>query len=184
MINVLLFVTACSSTDSMQTNDSFDENKLETFEVENNEAEVTDGDYVFRLISEKEVYQVGEKVDMYGELTYVGDKEEVEIVHSTNLFIFPMLEKVREHEISGGTTEEAVETTLKRNEPYIENYAKNGVGYAGEDPQSYQSFIENFMNRGDFPAGYYEVQGEASFSVNGEPIEMEAVIDFKVVKEN
>lgn len=179
MISILMIVVGCSVSES---NSSVDSSKLEEYEVKNIEDEVTEGDYVFRLVSEKEVYEVGEEIQLYGELTYIGDQDEVIIEHASNVFIFPMVEHVREHDISGGTNDEAIQTTLVPNEPYRENYAKNGVGYAEEDPQAYKKFIKDFMERDDFPAGYYEVQGEAYFYDGEEHVEMEATVDFKVVE--
>lgn len=179
MLFPVLIVVGCSDSES---NGSFDSSKLEEYEVKNTEAEVTEGDYVFKLVSEKEVYEVGEEVQLYGEVTYIGDQDEVVIEHASNLFIFPMVEHVREHDISGGTNEEAIQTTLVTNAPYREEYAKNGVGYAEEDPQAYKKFMKDFMKRDDFPAGYYEVQGEADFYDGEKRFEMKATVDFKVVE--
>ncbi len=179
MMLPLLIVVGCSVSES---NSSVDSSKLEEYEVKNIEDEVTEGDYVFRLVSEKEVYEVGEEIQLYGELTYIGDQDEVIIEHASNVFILPMVEHVREHDISGGTNDEAIQTKLVPNEPYRENYAKNGVGYAEEDPQAYKKFIKDFMGRDDFPAGYYEVQGVADFYVGEEHVEMKATVDFKVVE--
>jgi len=93
-----------------------------------------------------------------------------------------MQEKVRNYELTAGVNDIAMATELKKDESYKVVYSKNGVGYSEEDPPDYQTFIKDFMKRNDFPAGYYEVYGEADFFVLEEHIQMEAVIDFKVTE--
>ncbi|WP_170840619.1 hypothetical protein [Oceanobacillus limi] len=47
---------------------------------------------------------------------------------------------------------------------------------------AYDQFFQDFMDRDAFPAGYYVVNGTAQFSVDGEHYNIEAKIDFKVLK--
>ncbi|MDQ0887956.1 hypothetical protein QFZ81_003044 [Paenibacillus sp. V4I9] len=69
--------------------------------------EVTEGDFVYRLVSEKSVYTEGEKVEVYAELEYVGDEAEVKIGHAISPFYFPTKEKTRNFDIRYGMQQPA-----------------------------------------------------------------------------
>lgn len=172
---ICIFLIGCSD-------DTFDSNTLDDYKVKHSEAEVEEGDFTFRLVSVQETYQEGEEVELYGEIIYTGNESSLTIGHASEAIIFPMKEKVRNYDLSAGVNDIAIETKLKKDEPYKIEYTKNGVGYSEEDPPDYQTFVKDFMKRDDFPAGYYEVYGEADFYVKEEHIQMEAVIDFKVTK--
>ena len=48
---------------------------------------MTDGDFVYRLVSEKEEYGQGDQVQVYGELEYIGEEDEITIGHAASAFI-------------------------------------------------------------------------------------------------
>jgi hypothetical protein len=180
---LIIFIVGCNSPNSI------DISELEKYDVSRTSDVAIQDDVIFRLVSEKEQYKEGEEVELYGEIEYVGDKEEVTIHHSSSAFLFPMEEKIRGYEIGGVVSDIGLSTTLKQGEPYREEYVKSGGYSPNQDPEDYVNFIQDFLDREDFPPGYYEVNGFADFSFgseeNGEMRErykIEAKIDFKVLE--
>lgn len=179
-ILILLFVLIISSCTLNK-----EPKNLEQFNVKKNATQVIEDDFIFRLVSEKEQYDEGETVKLYGEIVYKGDKEEVTIFHSSSAILFNITEHARDYEIGYGVQDIGVTTVLKQGEPFRENYNKNNVGYASDDNNV--KFIKEFINRDDFPTGYYVVNGFTDFAVQlreddeeMERIIIEATIDFKV----
>jgi len=176
VLMVVLFISGCNSTDG------FDSAKLDEFEVTQPRNETTGDDFIFRLISEKEVYEIGEEVELYGEIEYIGDKDEITINHASSAIHFSMIERVREYNIYSGVQDIGVSTTLEQGESYQKKYTKDAGFYSDRESEDYVAFIEDFWNRDDFPPGYYEVNGVTDFTIDTERIELEASIDFKVVE--
>lgn len=179
MIIIPLFIVAgCRSSNQINKSD------LDELEVKNTTDESTQGDFVFRLVSEKEEYEADEEnVKLSGEIEYVGDDEKVTIDHASSAILFNMKEEVRDYEIGFGVDDIDLSTDLEQGVPYREDYEKS-VGYAQDDPSGYKRFMKDFQDAddSDFPPGYYVVEGETDFFTNdGEEINIEATIDFKVV---
>ena len=155
---------------------------LEKYEIENANVEKSEGDFIFRLISEKKEYEDGEDVKLYGEIIYTGEKDEITIHHSSSAILFSMEEKVSGYDIGFAVDDIGLSTTLKKGIPYREEYAKSG-GYSEEDPKEYVEFMEEFLNGDRFPPGYYVVNGETDFSIEDqERVKIKATIDFKVIE--
>jgi hypothetical protein len=158
---------------------------LEQYEVVNTRAEVTEDDFIYRLVTEKGEYHENDSANIYAELEYIGDKEEVTIFHAASPFYFPMVEKTRGIEIDYPMKEVGVTTTLKKGQPLREQYKRSG-GYASQDNKEYAAFMKSFLEDG-FPAGYYVVNGFAHFYLQSiendeskEAFTIQAQIDFKV----
>ncbi|XEC97275.1 hypothetical protein AB6A23_12400 [Paenibacillus tarimensis] len=126
-------------------------------------AESTEGDFIYRLVTEKEAYHEGESVKLYAELEYIGDKKEVTIYHAASPFSFPITEHTRNYSIAYMMNQPLLTTLLAKGEPLREEYAKGG-GYGSQDNEEYIAFIKNFWENG-FPAGSYTVYGSADFYV-------------------
>jgi hypothetical protein len=153
-------------------------------------AEVAEGNFVYRLVSEKSVYADGERVELYAELEYVGEEQEIEIAHAASPFFFPMKEKTRGFEIGYMMNQPRILTLLKKGEPLREQY-KGGGGYGSQDPKEYVDFIKavaEASRKGSLPSGEYEVSGIAEFEPQygstkedkKELIRMKAKIEFIV----
>jgi hypothetical protein len=155
-------------------------------EVNGSSAEATEGDFVYRLVSEKEEYRKGEPVKVYGELEYIGDKESVTIYHSASPFYFPIVETTRNYSIYYMMDQPLLNTTLKRGEPLREEY-KRGGGYGEQDEKDYVDFIKSLWEDG-FPEGHYVVDGYVDFYVqantdgedNKQSYKIQTDIDFQV----
>ncbi|QVY61307.1 hypothetical protein [Cytobacillus gottheilii] len=190
MLAVLL-LSGCGTTDNTNSkSDGYDveksHSKLDEYEVVNTESEVQDGDFIYRLVTEKSEYTTDESVNIYAELEYVGDQKEVMIYHAMSPFYFPMVEKVRNYEIEYAMAEPLVGTTLKKGEPLRHDYTRAG-GYSTDKQDDYTKFMKSFVEDG-FLEGYYILNGSAEFytgDLEGDQgdrkdYNMEGKIDFKV----
>lgn len=179
LLLLVILVAGCQSSSQI------DAKELEKYKVQQTEDEVKQGDFIFRLVSEKGEYRQDEEVKLYGEIEYIGEKEEVSIVHSASAILFSLEEKVRGYHIESSVQEIGVTTKLKKGEPYRENYVKKAEVIFEEDP-SYQKFVDYFLEGRGFPTGYYKVNGYTDFFVKsedeGEHINIEANVDFKVIE--
>jgi len=146
--------------------------------------EITEGDFIYRLVSEKDYYVENEPVKLYAELEYIGEMEKIEIFHADSPFYFPMVEKTRNYEMDYFMIEPAEFTTLIKDEPFRQEYSP-GVVYSSQDDKEYIDFMKRIMNS-EFPIGHYVVNGSADFHVTdantGEEkkYEINAKIEFKV----
>ncbi|MER2122062.1 MAG: hypothetical protein ABS935_17460 [Solibacillus sp.] len=178
-ISIILF--GCQqSNDKELDNEVYNTDKLET------QAEVTEGDFTYRLVTEKAEYIENEPVKIYAELEYTGDKGGIEIFHSASPFSFPMVETMRNYEIEYGMNEPLISTILVKGEPLREGYVGSG-GYSSEDKNEYKAFMKRVMDK-EFPAGHYVVNGIADFYIRvseetepEEKYEIEAQVGFSVI---
>ncbi len=153
-------------------------------------AEVTEGDFVYRLVSEKSVYAEGEKVEVYAELEYIGAEAEVKIAHANSPFYFPTKEKMRNFDIRYGMHQPARMTVLKKGLPLRERFVPRG-GYSPEDPKEYVDFINvvwEASKKGTLLWGDYQVSGSANFDplndsmVSQKSLRLNAEIEFFIEK--
>ncbi|MCQ6557316.1 hypothetical protein [Paenibacillus mendelii] len=179
-----LLLTACASPEQMDNENPSTIN----YEVLNKtNAEVTEDEFIYRLVTKKGEYRKGESVTIYAELEYVGDSETITIFHAQSPFSFPIEEKTRNYSIDYNMNQPLLSTTLKKGEPLREVYQNSG-SYGETDDKEYINFMKSFWKDG-FPVGYFVVDGFADFyvvsNVDGEEKEEEfnikAQIDFKVV---
>lgn len=174
LLGIAMMLTACgTSTDPSA-------GTLNEYKVKETESEIQDGDFVYRLVTEKPEYDDGSKVKIYAELEYVGDQDQVEITHAASPFFFPMIERTREFEIGYGMNEPLLSTVLKKGEPLREEYNGSG-GFSDQDSSEYKEFIQKIMD-GDFPKGFYAVNGYANFNYNEQKYNIGTEIQFKVIE--
>ncbi|MCK6206581.1 hypothetical protein KZX50_14120 [Bacillus infantis] len=178
---VLLLSTILTA--GCQSSNSVDNRDLEKYKVSQISDETVQGDFIFRIKSEKEEYREGEDIELYGEIEYIGEKDEIIVRHSSSAIFFPMREKIRGYEIGSLVNDIGLSTTLKKGVPYREEYGKSGSYSEDQDPQDYVSFMKEFLNNAGFPAGHFVVKGSTDFSVaSGEHVRIKATVDFKVMK--
>ncbi|SEP14745.1 hypothetical protein [Paenibacillus sp. OV219] len=155
-------------------------------------AEFAEGDFVYRIVSEKPVYAEGERVEVYAELEYVGDEPEIEIAHSASPFSFPMKETIRGYDLLYMMNQPRIVTHLKKGVPLKEPF-KGAGGYGSQDPKDYVDFMKNVAEaskKGSLPLGEYHVFGSADFepiydsegSQDNERLSLKAEIEFIVGK--
>ncbi len=148
-------------------------------------AEVKEGDFVYRLVTEKEEYSEGEAIKIYAELEYIGDQEEIEISHGGSPFSFPMVETTRNYDIDSFNFLVLKRTKLIKGESLRLEFLGSG-GYGSQDENEYTEFMKRVANN-EFPKGRYVVNGAADFNVieSGDSIEkknyeIKAQIEFRV----
>ncbi|EFM11198.1 conserved hypothetical protein [Paenibacillus curdlanolyticus YK9] len=124
-------------------------------------AETKQDDFIYRLIIEPADAASKRDVKLYGELEYVGDKDEIDIHHAASPFFFFLKETTRGYDIGYMMNEPAITTKLKKGVPLREQY-KGGGGYSEKDDTDYVAFIKDLWKNG-FPVGHYEVTGWADF---------------------
>ncbi|SDB83329.1 hypothetical protein SAMN05421734_101299 [Pelagirhabdus alkalitolerans] len=178
LIVLMVFFVGC------QSGESIDQADIDAYDVNQIEDYVSEDDFIFRLVTEQEAYDESEEVNLFGEIEYVGEEEEVTILHASSAVFFLIEEKVRGYEIGSTVEDIGLSTTLEQGEVHREPYEKSG-GYSQGEDQDYIDFVEDFMEREGFPRGFYEINARTDFTVeqeNGasERIEMEATVDFKV----
>lgn len=131
-------------------------------------SETQEGDFIYRLVTEKEAYRVGEPVKIYAELEYIGNQEEVTIYHAESPFHFPITEKTRNIQLDYAMNHPLLSTTIKKGEPLREDYIQGaGTSYSENDDEEYVTFVNEILENG-FPVGVYEVNGYAYFTATNE----------------
>ena len=88
LIQIGLYVTVICIFLIGYSDDTFDSNTLDDYKVKYSEAEAEEGDFTFRLVSVQETYQVGEEVELYGEIIYTGNEPSVTIDTHQKLLFF------------------------------------------------------------------------------------------------
>ncbi len=139
------------------------DNKPSDTRIIETKAEVTEEDFIYRLVTEKAEYGKNEPLKIYAELEYTGDQDEIVISHSASPFYFPIVETTRNYEVGYNMEEPLVSTTLVKGEPLRQEYRGSG-GYGSQDKKEYIEFMTQIMNK-EFPEGHYVVNGLADFDV-------------------
>ena len=96
------------------------------------EAEVKEGDFVYRLFTEKDVYNTFGGTAIFAELTYVGELDSIDIYHASSPFYFPLEERTRGINVDYPMDEPLIMTTLEKGEPLRQRYGFAG-GYSDND---------------------------------------------------
>ena len=129
-------------------------------------AEVTEEDFVYRLVTEKAEYGENEPIKIYAELEYIGDKEKIEISHAASPFLFSMIETTRNYDIEYLMNHPLISTVILKGKPLREEYTGGAGSYDPQDDKDYVEFMKKIMKK-EYPSGHYIVNGVASFSVIG-----------------
>lgn len=125
-------------------------------------AETLDGDFIYRLATEKKHYGKGERVKVYAELEYIGPADEITIEHSSSAFLFPMTETTRNYEIDYAVNTIGKQTVLKKGVP-LRGELQGSGGYSDQDKKEYKEFMKQIMEM-NYPSGHYIVNGNAWFT--------------------
>jgi len=151
---------------------------------------VTEGDFIYRLVTEESEYKENGPIRLIAELEYVGDKEDVLITHAASPFSFSMVETTRDYEISYPMAEPEIETVIRKGKPLRKEYTGGAGAYGAEDKKNYVTFIQKIMKK-EFPNGHYIVNGLASYTVleneetgQEKDYNLKARVEFKVKSSN
>ena len=180
LVALIFIVVACGTTNNSSGSGIKDS-------LPPTESEVKEGDFVYRIFSENDVYNEFGDLAVFAELTYVGDEESIEIFHGGSAFSFPFLERTREFDVGYAMNDPLLTTTLIKDEPFRQKYSFAG-GYSDEDTEEFRQFVETIIEKG-FPEGEYIINGSAefylndpAFTTNDKKYNMSASIGFTVVK--
>lgn len=125
------------------------------------EADIKDGDFMYKIYTEQDVYKTSEAPVIIGELTYVGDQAEVEIGHAETPLSFYLEEKTRNVKIDMLIREIGATSKLKKDVPLTVTYDVS-QGFVMEDDKESLKFFDMVKKNG-FPPGEYIINGHASF---------------------
>lgn len=168
-----LLLTGCGisiksdSSEKITTNDKYPQ-----------DASVQSDDFIYKLYTEKEVYEEFEEITVYAELIYVGAQESIEITHSASPFYFPIEEQTRGIVIDYAMNDPEIHTTLVKDIPFKEKYVFAG-GYSDQDDQQTIEFVKTIRDKG-FPIGNYVVKGLAQFNQNETKYDLNVNVGFQV----
>ncbi|MBU9713167.1 hypothetical protein [Evansella tamaricis] len=121
------------------------------------------GDFLLRLIGEKEIYREGEKLSVKAKLMYVGEEEEMVITHDGQPFLFYVRENRSGFELLNEKDKHEDDITIKQgdwlevelNEEYLvilDNQENN---------------VMDFSFQGEYlPIGEYEIEVQTDFYTN------------------
>ncbi|HSJ36962.1 MAG TPA: hypothetical protein VK945_01965 [Planococcus sp. (in: firmicutes)] len=159
---------------------------IDDYSVSTTEASSSEGDFIYRLVTEQEEYTSGGPIELYAELEYVGEEASIDIYHAGSAFFFPMEEKTRGYQLDYPMEQPLLTTTLTKGEPLRESYTGSG-GYSDQEDAAFIEFMKQVMNN-EFPQGYYVVNGYADFFTETpdgvqNDYEIHAEVDFKVAEE-
>lgn len=162
---------------------AIEDNSLQKQETQGMEKEVREKEFIYRLVTEKNDYSEGSSPEVYAELEYVGDKEKIQIFHSTSPFSFFVTEVTRDFKIDYPIADEGIITTLYKGVPFREKYKGGAGSYSFDDDEEYLLFFEQ-ISKGEFPIGQYQIQGSVNFSIStyeGEKYYLTEQIEFTIV---
>jgi len=156
LFSFILLLQACGTT-----TDSGHQKNKSSGELPPLQTEVKEGDFIYKLYSEKESYKEFEDIEVYAELIYTGPEESIDISHAASPFYFPFEELTRGYEVSYAMDLPSIVTTIKKNEPLMKKYEFAG-GFSDQNDAEYVRFVKTFMSDG-FPEGNYIIHGSADF---------------------
>lgn len=157
-----LLLTACGEVRGQNTTNLAASSVLTQEELVS-EKKVTEGDFELAIYSKKTDYAVNELIDVYAELTYIGELEEIEIGHAMYPVGFSISEHTRSYDIGGSMNEPYIVTLLKRNEPVRYPFSFSG-GYSGDDDKD--AFVADIKDN-QLPQGEYTITTGARFNLHG-----------------
>ncbi|WP_052124004.1 hypothetical protein [Ureibacillus manganicus] len=146
------------------------------YDIENvTEGIIEDGQFSFKLTSEKAVYQVGEPLQIQAVLTYIGDQASITISHAASPIWLLTTNLTEDYQFQAAMNEPLIFTELKKDVPLIEEYQfSGGTYYDGAPGKPYSDEVFMQIAEGKFPPGQYEIKGRTDFAV-GEDISVNTV---------
>lgn len=177
-------ITACSNTNTLKTAQQEPSSKL-VFDLDTAKiSEVTEGDFIFRIVSEKKEYLLNEPIQIYAELIYNGSEREVTITHEDSPIRLGLSELTRDYYFGYVIDQPLITTKLKRGEAYYKEYKFSGGGHDDTTPKEYVDFVNQLAN-GKYATGHYLINGNVKFNVTSPSMENDVKIkgslDFEVV---
>jgi len=145
---------------------------------------VQSNDFVLRMISTKEEYIVGEKVELYAELEYVGQQPEIIITHAASPIGISLHENNSNIGFGYVMDQPLISTILKQGNAFRQEYKFSGFSLDGSNKEYKELY--NQLADGHFSKGEYVMTAKANFtditSTLSENYEMQVSTSFRVVE--
>lgn len=180
----LLFITGCGTNNPKEI-----EGKGSQSIVFDNmiESKSENEEFTFKLISEKDIYKTNEVIKVSGEITYKGEEDTVSIAHAASPIWFYTTNLTEDYYFDPAMNEPLIITTLKKNEPLVEEYSFSGGNYyEGQAGEAYDESVWKSMTHLKFPPGQYKIEAKTDFtvqqSVHSGPVNLVGEIIFTVIE--
>lgn len=145
---------------------------------------VQHNDFILRMISAKDEYIVGEKVELHAELEYIGQHSEVTITHAASPIGISLHENTKNIGFGYVMDQPLVSTLLKQGSAFQQEYKFSGV-FLDTSTNEYMELL-NQLAKGEYPKGDYVITANAKFtdisSDKNEEYEMKVSTSFKFVE--
>ncbi|MCR8659359.1 hypothetical protein [Paenibacillus endoradicis] len=145
---------------------------------------VQSNDFVLRMISTKDEYIVGEKVELYAALEYVGQQAEITITHAASPIGISLHENNSNIGFGYVMDQPLISTILKQGSAFQQEYKFSGISFDGSNKEYKELY--NQLADGHFPEGEYVMTAKANFtditSDLREDYEMQVSTSFRVVQ--
>ncbi|MBH5319899.1 hypothetical protein I6N90_19045 [Paenibacillus sp. GSMTC-2017] len=148
--------------------------KSKEMTAESNKVGIIEEDFVYRLYTEHDEYREGDKVTLIAELEYIGDRKSVTITHATTPFYYVISESSGNYVFYYAMDQPKLSTTLLKGEPLRHSYTSPGALIAEKDDK----FPEKQADV-PFPAGQYDVDGSAKFTIEDTDGSIEGSFEIK-----
>ncbi|TFE02343.1 hypothetical protein [Jeotgalibacillus salarius] len=146
------------------------------------EAEDGDATFDFRLISEKDIYQKGEKVRVKATLTNNSEKD-IDIEHGGTWLWLDTKNLTENYEFQSAMEQPLITTTIESGETITHDYHFSGGSYVeGMPGEPYSDKVFTQMGTLEFPKSQYEIDAKTDFNIAGsdEKFEFTGTIGFEV----
>jgi len=145
---------------------------------------VQSNDFVLRMISTKEEYIVGEKVELYAELEYVGQHPEITITHAASPIGITLHENNSNIGFGYVMDQPLVTTVIQKEYAFQQEYKFTGLSF--DDSKKEYKELYSQLADGHFPKGEYVMTAIARFNDitndQKDEYEMQVTTSFKVVE--
>lgn len=148
--------------------------------------ESSNENFHFQLVSEKEQYKVGDKLEIRAELTYKGEQQSVDIGHGGSWVWLITTNLTEDYHFDAAMNEPYIITKMEKGVSIVQPYHFSGGAYDSHmDGQPFSDELFMQMAEMDFPPGQYEIYGRTDFVIEGSGGQkqvLEARIIFEVIE--
>ena len=149
--------------------------------------ESSNENFHFQLVSEKEQYHVGDKLEIRAVLTYKGEQQSVDIGHGGSWVWLNTTNLTEDYRFGTAMNEPYIITKMQKDVPIVQTYRFSGGAYDSHmDGQPFSDKIYMQMAEMNFPPGQYEIYGRTDFVIEGSGGQkqlLEARIIFEVIEQ-
>lgn len=178
LVCLLIILAACNSSDSVDSpNTIYEPIDNKPFD------EITDRQFHITLQSVKDVYEVGEKIDVKATLTNISN-EDIQIGHGQSWGIMSVTNLSEDYQFGFLVNEPYIMQIVEKGGKHEEAYRFSGIEYDDNysSGKPYSKEVSEQMKELTFPKGQYEIKLLVNFSdlTNDQHYEHELSVVFTV----